>query len=119
VSKKYVFVLLLLNFLLLNTNKTSAQYNYQAYLNAAKRDIDKNEYATAITKLNICIAAEPGNAEAYFFRAACKYSLFDNVGAEDDFTISISYFNQYYYDALRYRAQVRYRIGKYNEALIV
>jgi len=94
-----------------------AQYNFNTFLFNAKTDIGKNNYFDAITKLNKCLAVEPDNCEVYFYRALCKYSLLDNFGAEQDFTMALTSFSAVYYDAYQYRALSRYRLGKYSEAI--
>ncbi len=101
----------------LSNGNAFAQYRVEVFLESAKRDIENNNYLDAINKLNLCIATEPSNVEAYFFRAACKYSLFDNIGAEQDFSSALTKYSPYFYDAFQYRAQVRYRLGNYNGAL--
>lgn len=111
---KYAFLLILIHF---SYGNVFAQYRVEVFLESAKRDIEKSNYVDAISKLNLCITAEPTNVEAYFFRAACKYSLFDNIGAEQDFTSALTKYSPYFYDAFQYRAQVRYRLGNYQGAL--
>ncbi|MBP6531659.1 MAG: tetratricopeptide repeat protein [Bacteroidia bacterium] len=111
---KCVFLLILIHFA---NGNVFAQYRIEVILESAKKDIANNNYVDAIGKLNLCINVEPTNVEAYFFRAACKYSLFDNIGAEQDFTSALTKYSPYYYDAFQYRAQVRYRLGNYQGAL--
>jgi len=93
------------------------QYNYDTFLAAAKRDINANNFADAITKLNICIETRPTSCEAHFYRGACKYSLFDNEGAERDYTVALSNFSPIYYEAYHYRSLVRYRLQNYQGAV--
>jgi tetratricopeptide (TPR) repeat protein len=94
-----------------------AQYNFDAFFSNAKIDIDKNNYFEAITKLNKCLIVEPNNCEVYFYRALCKYSLLDNFGAEQDFTMALSNFSSILYDAYHYRSLSRYRLGRYSDAI--
>ena len=94
-----------------------AQYNIQAYITNARKEISSGNFADAIAKLNTCISVQPDNCEAYFYRAACKYSLFDYLGAEQDFTMALSNYSPVYYDAYYYRSGVRYRLGNYTGAI--
>ncbi len=94
-----------------------SQYNIDALLKQAIRDVQKENYTDAIAKLNICVTVEPGNCEAWFYRAASKFSLFDNTGAEEDFTMALSNYSSIFYDAYRYRAEVRYRLSDYSGAI--
>jgi len=103
--------------LLLCTAVAEAQYNFDAILSSARKEISKNNFVEAIRKLNICLDTNPGNAEAYFYRGACKYSLYDNIGAEEDFTSALTNGGPYYYDALLYRSKVRYRLSDYSGAI--
>ncbi len=83
----------------------------------ARRDIADNNLAGAIKKLNTCINSQPYFYEAYFLRGGCKFNLEDNVGAEQDFTTSLTVYEPYYYEALHYRAQARYRLTNYQGSI--
>jgi len=90
-----------------------AQYNIGAYITNAKKDIAENKFADAIDKLNTCVNIDPDNCEAYFYRGFCKYSLADNLGAETDFTMTLTHITPFFYDAYYYRSIVRYGLGNY------
>jgi len=94
-----------------------AQYNFNTFFSNAKIDIGKNNYFEAINKLNKCLAVEPDNCEVYFYRALCKYSLLDNFGAEQDFTMALTNYSAVFFDAYYYRSLSRYRLGKYADAI--
>jgi len=94
-----------------------AQYNSDVLFSHAKIDIEKNNYFDAITKLNKCLIAQPNNCEVYFYRALCKYSLLDDFGAEQDFTMALSDASSIYLDAYHYRSLSRYKLGKYSDAI--
>jgi len=94
-----------------------SQYNVDALLEQAKNLIQKENYTEALTKLNICLSAQPANSEAYYYRGACKYALFDNNGAEHDFTMAISRYSRFLYDAYLFRSQVRYKVADYAGAI--
>jgi tetratricopeptide (TPR) repeat protein len=109
--------IIVLSLLLMCSLVSSAQYNYDTFLTAAKKDINDGRFADAITKLNICIESKPGSCEAYFYRGACKYSLFDNEGAERDYTIALSNFSAIFYEAYHYRSLVRYKLQNFQGAV--
>ena len=94
-----------------------SQYNFNTFLTKAKLNIDNKNYTEAITNLNICILAQPNNNEVYFLRGACKFSLSDNIGAEEDFTRALSIYSPVFDEASRYRSIVRYQLGNYSGAL--
>jgi tetratricopeptide (TPR) repeat protein len=104
-------------FQILFVTSAFAQYNFNTYFAKAKINIDDKNYTEAITNLNICILAQPNNCEVYYFRAACKYSLSDNIGAEQDFTKALSVYSSIFYEACRYRSLVRYQLGNYPGAI--
>jgi tetratricopeptide (TPR) repeat protein len=114
--KSYRFQIIIL-FALLYASPILAQYNFKAFIENAKADIDKHNYFDAITKLNKCLLAEPDNCEAYFYRGLCKYFLLDNYGAEEDFTLAVSKYGYLFYESYQYRSLTRYRLGKYQEAI--
>jgi tetratricopeptide (TPR) repeat protein len=94
-----------------------AQYNFDTYFSGAKKDIAANNYTEAIEKLNICLSVKPNNGEVLFFRGVAKYSLYDDIGAEQDLTAVLSSGSMVYYDAFLYRSLVRYRLGNYQGAI--
>jgi tetratricopeptide (TPR) repeat protein len=94
-----------------------AQYNFKAYYDKAKFNIDAKNYTEAISNLNICILAQPNNNEIYFLRGACKFSLSDNIGAEQDLTKALSAYSEVFYEACRYRSLVRYQLGNFTGAV--
>ncbi|MEO5569523.1 MAG: tetratricopeptide repeat protein [Bacteroidia bacterium] len=96
---------------------SSGQYNFDSYFAGAKKDIGDNNYTAAIEKLNICITVKPNSREVFFYRGVCKYSLYDNTGAEQDLTTALSSASVFYYDAFLYRSLVRYRLGNYRGAI--
>lgn len=102
--------------LMFSTN-TSAQYNFNKFLADAGKNIMDSNFTEAIQKLNICIQVEPTNKEVYFYRGICKYSLYDNIGAEQDYTTALSGYSPVFYDAYHNRALVRYRLGNYKGAI--
>ena len=114
--KSFRFQIVIL-FALLCATPVLAQYNFKAFIENAKDDIDRHNYFEAITKLNKCLVAEPDNCEALFYRGLCKYFLLDNYGAEEDFTLSVSKYGYLFYSAYQYRSLTRYRLGKYKEAI--
>jgi tetratricopeptide (TPR) repeat protein len=114
--KSFRFKIIILLFILFAT-PGFAQYNLDILFSNAKADIDKHNYIEAITKLNKCLSVQPDNCEAYFYRAICKYSLFDNFGADEDFTMALSKYSYILYDAYHYRSLTLYRLGRFYEAL--
>lgn len=104
-------------FQILFVTYVSAQYNFNTYFTKARSNIDNKNFTEAITNLNICIIAQPDNCEVYYYRAACKFSLSDNIGAEQDFTKAVSAFSDIYYEAYRFRSLVRYQLGNYSGAI--
>ena len=108
-SKKYSLILLLL----LSAFVASAQYNMNAYMIKAKKCVAEDRFEEAIKLLNICLEAQPGNCEVYYYRGGCKYFLNDYLGAEQDFTNALASFSSVYYESFQYRSQVRYRLGNF------
>lgn len=94
-----------------------AQFRVEVLLESAKSDMQQNNYVAAIKKLNLCIDTEPYHVIPFFYRGLSKYSLYDNKGAEEDFTSALSIYSPYFYEAYRYRSQIRYRLGDYAGAL--
>lgn len=94
-----------------------AQYNFDIIFANGKLAFSQKDYYEAINKFNKCVDIKPENAEVYFYRGLCKYVLFDNIGAEHDFSMAIIYHNFLYSDALNYRSLTKYRLGKYVEAI--
>ena len=112
-QKSFAFALFQIVFVI----SAFAQYNFNAFFAKAKLNIDSKNFTEAITNLNICILAQPNNCEVYYYRAACKYSLSDNIGAEQDYTIALSVYSPVFYEACRYRSLVRYQLGNYSGAI--
>jgi tetratricopeptide (TPR) repeat protein len=99
------------------TTSVFAQYNFDVLFSGARIAVSEGSYYDAIAKLNKCADLRPDNSEVYFYRGICKYSLFDNVGADRDLTMAIHYHSATYFDAYNYRSLTRYRLGKFSDAI--
>ncbi len=110
---------LLLTFflLLIFVGQTSAQYNFEKYLEDAKKDLNNNNFNAAINNLNICLQAEPTAFEAFYFRGIAKYYLHDDLGAEQDLDLATTNYSSWYYDAIHYRAMVKDRLENFQGAI--
>ncbi len=107
----FVFVSVLFSF------RGFSQINVNALINDAQSDYSKGNFLEAIKKLNICISVNPSSAVAYFFRGISKYSLNDNLGAEQDLSNAISIYNPWVLDAYHYRALARIRLEEFSYAI--
>ncbi len=111
---KPIFFLL---FQILFISVASAQYNFDVLYSNAKIAVNQKKYYEALSKLNKCASIKPENGEVYYYRGLCKYALYDNIGADQDFTMAIIYYSPLYYDAYNYRSLTRYRLGKFKAAI--
>ena len=74
------------------------------------------QYIEALKSLNNAILEFPSSPELYFLRGFAKYSLDDFLGAEMDYTKSLTLF-PFDTDVLLNRAEVRSQQGNYTGAL--
>ena len=95
---------LLFIFQLLLSAQAFSQYNFKAYLEEAKTDVNNKNYTEAIQKLNVCIQVKPNECEAFFYRGICKYFLNDFQGSKQDLDNAVTHYTQIYYDAWHFRA---------------
>lgn len=94
-----------------------SQLNVYAYIDDARKEMDKKNYFEAIQKLDVCIEVRPKEYVAYFYRGICKYYLKDNLGAEQDLNSAMSAYNPLLYDTYHYRSLVKYQLGDYEGAI--
>jgi len=94
-----------------------SQLNASVYISGARGAMAGKNYFEAIQKLDVCIKIKPSEYEAYFLRGVCKYFLNDDIGAEQDLNVAINMYDPYLYEAFHYRSFVKYRLGKYDEAI--
>jgi tetratricopeptide (TPR) repeat protein len=72
-------------------------------------------YKQALDYLNKCLKESPGFADAYYTRGAAREQLKDLAGANTDYNIYLE-MKPDQPEALLSRAQVRYRLGLYDQA---
>ena len=101
---KSVFSWIMLILLLFMAVPAFTQINYEHFLYAGQRDLNKNEYLDAIKKFNIALSSKRDGFEAYFLRGIAKFSLGDFQGAINDFSKTISihplYVRAYHYHGI-------------------
>lgn len=96
--------------------QATAQVNKRYFVWVGRDMVMDNRYKEAIQTLNILLRADPDAYEGYFWRGIAKYSLDDLLGAEQDFTATLSK-NPVYTAAYHFRGLTRSRMGNYEDAL--
>lgn len=96
--------------------QAAAQVNKRYFVWVGRDMVMDNRYKEAIQTLNILLRADPDAYEGYFWRGIAKYSLDDLLGAEQDFTATLSE-NPVYTAAYHFRGLTRSRMGNYEDAL--
>ncbi|MCX6280898.1 MAG: tetratricopeptide repeat protein [Bacteroidetes bacterium] len=86
------------------------------YVRDAQASIRSGQLVDALKTLNLAIETDASVPELYYMRGYVKFSLDDYIGAEQDFSKSISLF-PYLPDVYVNRAQVRSQQQNYNGAL--
>ena len=86
------------------------------YARDAQTSIRNGQFVEALKTLNLAIQTDPTVPELFYMRGYVKFSLDDYIGAEQDFSKSISLF-PYLPDVYVNRAQVRSQQQNYNGAL--
>lgn len=97
-------------------HEAGAQYDKRYFVWIGRDMIMDNRYREAIETLNILLRSDPDAYEAYFWRGIAKYNLDDLLGAEADFTLTLSK-NPVYTNAYQFRALTRSRMGNYDDAM--
>jgi tetratricopeptide (TPR) repeat protein len=100
----FFYITLLLIFFLLHF-PASAQTSTN-FAREAQTALQKGQFVEALKNLNLAIQSDPSIPELYYMRGYAKFSLDDYIGAEQDFTKSITLF-PYLPDVFLDRAMAR------------
>ena len=108
-------VLVILLIVAVTPARIFGQVNKNYFVWKGRDMVMDNRYREAIETLNILLRADPDSYEGYFWRGVAKYNLDDLLGAEQDFSATLS-INPVYTVAYYFRALVRSRLGSYDDA---